>query len=213
MARGKPLLWSAVIGLPYLAIGAALWLTEAVQPSSAGFPVMGFGVVAIVIGVYLRSAAAIEPPPLRAGEELLAARHPTQRVARAKFVVSIPFLLLGLYLLVETHLPYVYPTIPAAVGLWVYFSAANTYWANTVTTYYLTTERIIKEYRFFSLLREELPLERVRGVQERKGIIEKFVGLGNIRVASGGGDTLEVVIRDIEEATAFAEQIRNNIGG
>jgi membrane protein YdbS with pleckstrin-like domain len=211
MARGRPLLWSCVIGLPYLVIGAALWLFEAVQPGEAGFPVMGFGVIAILVGFYLRSAAEIQAPPLRAGEELLAARHPTQRVARAKFVISVPFLLLGLYLLVETRLPYVYPTIPAAIGLWIYFSAANTYWANTVTTYYLTTERIIKEYRFFSLLREEIPLERIRGVQERKGIIEKFVGLGNIRVASGGSAALEIVIRDIEEATAFAEQIRNNI--
>ncbi len=211
MARGRPLLWSAIIGLPYLIIGGAMWLFEAVQPSSAGFPVMGFGLVALVVGVYLRSAAEIEAPPLREGEELLAARHPTQRVARAKFVISIPFLLIGLYILVETHLPYVYPTIPAAIGLWIYLSAANTYWANTVTTYYLTTERIIKEYRFFSLLREEIPLQRVRGVQERKGIIEKFVGLGDIRVASGGSEALELDIRDIEEATAFAEQIRNNI--
>jgi hypothetical protein len=213
MARGKPLLWSLVIGAPFIGIGVLLYFVESVRPAAAGLPVMGFGVIAVAVGAYLRAAARVESPPLREGEELLATRHPTQRYARARFAVSVPFLLVGLYLLVWTRLPYVYPTVPLAVGLYFYVTAANTYWANTVTTYYLTNQRIIKEYRFLSLLREELPLERVRGVEERKDFIEKLVGLGKIRVASGSGRTLEVIIRDIDDATDFAERIRSHMGG
>lgn len=211
MARGKPLVWSTLIGLPYLVIGALLYVVESVQPDSAGLPVIGFGVLSVGIGLYLRAAAGVEAPPLRDDEELLVTRHPTQRYARARLAMSVPFLLLGLYWLVWTRLPYVYPTVPLAVGVYFYFSGANTYWANTVTTYYLTNQRLIKEYRFFSLVRAEVPLERVRGVEERKGIVEKLVGLGNIRVASGTGETLEVVVRDIDDATTFAEEIRTHI--
>lgn len=212
MARGKPALWSTVIGLPYLLAGLFVYVTGALEPKSAGLPFVAFGLLTVGIGIYLRSVAEIEPPELREGEELLEARHPTQRVARAKMAVSIPFLLGGGYLLLFTRLPYVYPTLAFAVGLYFFSSGAYIYWGNTVTTYYLTDQRIIKEYAFFSVLRQEIPLDLVRGVQERKSIIENLVGLGNVRVASGRGETLELVVRNIDDATTFADEIRKRIG-
>ena len=73
----------------------------------------------------------------------------------------------------------------------------------------MTNQRLIKEYRFISLVRQELPFDKVRGVKERKSIREAMVGFGNVRVASGGGGTLEVVIRNIYSPTDFADDVRN----
>lgn len=212
MARGRPALWSTLIGAPYLAGGAYVYLTGALSPGESGLPFILFGLLIVGIGLYLRAAGTIDPPDLREGEELIAARHPTQRVARAKMAISVPFLLGGGYLLLFTTLPYVYPTVTLGIGLYFFSSGAYIYWGNTVTTYYLTDQRIIKEYHFFSLLRQEIPLDFVRGVSERKSIIENLVGLGHVQVASGRGDTLELVVRDIDDATAFAEEIRKRIG-
>lgn len=102
-------------------------------------------------------------------------------------------------------------TVGAGVvaGLFFFSTGLHTYWINTLTTYYVTNQRLIKEYRFISLVRQELPFEKVRGVQERKSVWETLVGLGNVRVASGGGGTLEIVIRNIYHPTDFADEIRN----
>ena len=73
----------------------------------------------------------------------------------------------------------------------------------------MTSRRLIKEYRFISLVREEVPFKKVRGVEERRSVWETLVGLGNVRVASGGGDTLEVIVNNIYTPTEFADQVRS----
>lgn len=211
MARGRPGIWSFVIGVPLVLVGGFLYGVAGSHPYPAlvGLPFVAFGIFIILAGLYVHFVAAPDPPTLREGEEIVDKRHPTQRVAQAKMGIGFPFLLVAAYLLFFTKVPYVYPTATFVVGLYFFSTGIHTYWTNSLTTYYLTNQRVIREYRFLSLIRQELPLEKVRGVEERKSITEALVGLGNVRVASGGGGgTLQVVMRNIGSATKFADEIR-----
>lgn len=211
MARGLPAVWSAVLGAPFLVGGLFVYLVGASSsvPNDVGLPLVAFGGFIVVLGLYIHFVAAPDPPMMRDGEEVVDTRNPAQRAAAAKTVIGFLFLIVTGYLLFFTFTPYMYPTASFVVGLYLFSTGLHSYWTNTLTTYYVTNQRLIKEYRFISLVRQELPFEKVRGVEERKSIWEALVGLGNVRVASGGGGTLEVVIRNIYSPTDFADEIRN----
>ncbi|WP_135825327.1 PH domain-containing protein [Halorussus ruber] len=208
MARGAPALWSTLLGLPFVVVGGWLYVGQTTYPSVIGLPFAFFGAFVVGIGAYVHVVSPTEPR-LSDGEELVEKRHPTQRVARVKIVVGLPLLVATIYLLFFTTVPYVYPTATFVVGLYAFSSGLYTYWTNSLTTYYVTTRRIIKEYRFLSLVRREIPREKIRGVQERKSAIEALVGLGNVLVASGGGRSLEIRMRNMERSESFADSIRN----
>ncbi|GGI95238.1 hypothetical protein GCM10008995_01770 [Halobellus salinus] len=209
MARGLPALWSALFGLPLVAVGLYTGVAETFVPEEAGIPFVGFGLFIILLGVYVHYVAAPNPPTMRDGEEIIETRNPAQRAALVKTILGLVLLLLAAYLLFFTFEPYIYPIVSLVAGLYTFSTGVHAYWTNTLTTYYVTNQRLIKEYRFISLTRQEIPFDKVRGVEENKSIWEAFVGLGNVRVASGGGATLEVVIRNIYSPTMFADEIRN----
>jgi len=209
MARGYPAVWSALLGLPFVAGGGYAVVADTYVPNEAGLPFVGFGVFVIALGLYIQYVAAPNPPAMREGEEIVETRNPAQRAAAVKTVLGFVLLLVTGYLLFFTFEPYVYPIATLLVGLYAFSTGLHAYWTNTLTTYYVTNQRLIKEYRFISLVREELPFDKVRGVEERKSIWEALVGLGNVRVASGGGGTLEVVVRNIYSPTAFADEVRS----
>lgn len=208
MARGKPAVWSTLLGLPFIGAGLWLYFVQSAYPSLVGMPFVFFGTTIVGIGVYIHFVAAPSEPRLQDGEELIATRHPAQRVAATKIAVGLPLLLVTVYLLYFTMVPYVYPTVTFVVGLVTFSTGLYTYWTNTLTNYYVTTQRVIREYRFLSLARHEIPLSKVRGVQERKSFTEALVGLGNVRVASGGGTSLEIRMRNMTDSAAFATDIR-----
>lgn len=209
MTRGNPRLWSTILGLPFVTAGLWLYLGQSQYPNLVSIPFIFFGSFVVIIGVYIQWVDAPENPGLQENEEIIATRHPTQRVALVKILSGFPPLVLTIYLLFFTMHPYVYPTVAFVVGLYLFSAGLYTYWTNLLTRYYVTSERIIKEYRFLSLRREELPLSMVRGVQERKSITETFVGLGNVRVASGGGQALEIVMQNMGRPEQFAAEIRD----
>lgn len=211
MARGLPAFWSTLLGAPFAVGGAYVFLQDpsSVVPEEVGLPVLAFGIFVIVVGLYIHFLAAPNPPTMQEGEEVLDTRNPAQRAAAAKTAIGFVMLLVTGYLLFFTFRPYIYPTVTFVIGLFMFSTGLHTYWTNTLTIYYVTTQRLIKEYRFISLVRQELPFEKVRGVEERKTIWEALVGLGSVRVASGGGGTLEIVIQNIYSPTAFADEIRN----
>ncbi|WP_227130923.1 PH domain-containing protein [Halorubellus salinus] len=211
MARGLPAFWSSIIGVPFIGVGLFLYLAETNHPAELGIPFILFGIFIVGVGLYVHYIAAPKPPKLRENEELIDDRHPTQRVALAKILVSIPLLALALYLLFHTKEPYVYPTIAFITGLYFLSEGLQTYWTNSLTKYYITNQRIVKEYRLLSLIRREIPFGKVRAVEIRKSPTEAIVGLGNVRVASGEGGTLEIVMQNIENTTDFADKIRNLI--
>lgn len=207
MARGLPGVWSALIGLPLIAIGGYITIGETSFPAQFGYPYVLFGVFVLVLGLYIHIVAAPEGPTLRDGEEMIDTRQPIQRASTVKVAVGLPIILVATYLFLFTRQPYVYPTVALVVGLFLFSTGLQTYWANSLTTYYLTNERVIREYRLVSLVRQEVPISKIRGVEERKSLIEAMVGLGNVRVASGAG-SLQVVMANIRESADFADEIR-----
>lgn len=211
MARGLPAVWSTIFGIPLIACGAFVYVAETMVVPEAGLPIILFGVFVVVIGIYIHFIAAPPAPNLRDGEEIIDKKHPAQRAAIVKSWVGFAVLLLAGYLLFFTFYPYLYPTVTLIVGLYLFSTGIHAYWTNTLTTYYITNQRMIKEYRFISLVRQEVPFTKVRGVEERKSLWEALVGLGNVRVATGGGGTLEIVIRNISFPTKFADEIREMI--
>lgn len=209
MARGLPAAWSAVLGVPFLLSGAYASTSETAAPSEAGLPFLMFGLFVVAVGLYIQYVAAPDPPTMRDGEEIQETRNPAQRAAIVKSMLGFGLLLVTGYLLFFTFRPYIYPISTLFVGLYLFSTGLYAYWTNTLTTYYVTNRRIIKEYRFISLVRQELPFEKIRAVEERRSLWEALVGLGNVRVASGGGGTLELVVRNIYSPTEFADEVRN----
>jgi len=212
MARGWPAFWSALIGGPLIGAGGYVYLRETTVRPDVGIPIAAFGAFVVAIGVYIQFVAAPEGPTMREDEEVVDTRMPSQRVATVRTLLGMVLLGVAGYLLAFTLQPYVYPMVVFLVGLYLLSTGLHTYWTNTLTVYYVTNQRLIKEYRFISLIRHELPFEKVRGVQERRSVWESLVGLGNVRIASGGGGgTLEVLVENIYYPTEFADEIRELI--
>lgn len=208
MARGRPGVVGAVLGLPLVAGGAYVWLAAPGGPAAVGPPLVGFGLFLLLVGLYIQFLGAPDPPALQEGEELLAVRRPAQYSAIVTTLIGLPLLAAGLYLLFGTRVPYIYPGLVGLAGVYLFSTGLHTYWRNTLTSYYVTSERIVMEYRFLSLKRNEIPFERVRGVEERRSAIDSLVGLGNVLVRSGGGADLEVEVRHVVDSTELAETVR-----
>jgi uncharacterized membrane protein YdbT with pleckstrin-like domain len=212
MARGRPAVVSAIVGIPFVVFGLYVYFAETDVPPEVGIPFYLFGTFVILIGLYIHFVAAPDPPKLAEDEEQIAIRHPTQRVAFVKMLISVPLLFATVYILFFTIIPYVYPTVTFLLGLYFLSSGLQTYWTNSLTTYYVTTRRVISYYRLLSLTRREIRIDKVRGVDERRTAIESIVGLGDVRIASGsGGGTLEITMRNIKRSTEFADEIRSRL--
>jgi MFS family permease len=205
-----PGLWSLLLGLPIAGFGGYLYTAQEQVASLAGVPFLLFGLFIVALGLYVQFVAAPEPPTMREDEEIIDTRTPAQRAALAKVAVSLPALGVAIYLFYFTMYPYVYPTLALVVGLYLFSTGLYTYWTNTLTVYYVTNQRLIKEYRFVSLVRSELGFDKVRGVEERRSIWETIVGLGDIRVQSGGGG-LEIAVQNVYDSTDFADLIRRQL--
>lgn len=208
MARGTPAFWSILAALPVGAIGGYAIVVDTGHSPVLGAPFILFAALIVALGVFVQVIGAPDGPSMRDGEEMVATRHPVQRVATVKVVIGIPLLIVAAYLFFETLVPLVYPTVALLSGLYFFSTGLRTYWVNSLTTYYLTNQRVIREYRFIALSRQEVPLDKVRGVEERRSITETLVGLGNVRVNSGGTGALSIVMSNISNPRSFADEVR-----
>jgi membrane protein YdbS with pleckstrin-like domain len=222
MTRGRPALWSSVLGAPFLALGAYVYAFQSAYPlvadqptapPAAGVPLALFGLFVAGLGHYVRLLDAPDGPTMREGERVVAERHPAQRNAVARTLSSVPFLAAGLYLLYFTTHPLVLPTVALAVGLYLFSTGVHEYWRNTLTTYVLTNRRTIEEYRFLSLVRNEVPLGKVRAVRERRSFLDTLFGLGSVRVRAGASGDLSVTVRSVADSTEFADAVRREMDG
>jgi hypothetical protein len=181
------------------------------QPTTSpvvGLVVAAFGLFVVGMGVYVQYVAAPEAPQMRDGEHVVEDRNPAQRNALAEALVAVPLLGLGGYLLYFTQRPLYQPTIVFGTGLFLFSRGLYRYWQNTLTTYLLTNQRVVEEYRFVSLLRNEVPLEKVRGVEEHRSAWDSLFGLGNVAVRSGSSSGLTVSVDEVYEPTEFADLVR-----
>lgn len=107
--------------------------------------------------------------------------------------------------------PYIEPTLAFVIGLYLVSTGLYTYWMNSLTTYYITDERVIQSYRFLSRVTEEVPFDKVPGVAERRSFSETLVGLGNVAVSTGVGDGLTVKLRNIEGTRRITGIVRERM--
>jgi hypothetical protein len=208
MARGRPILWSALFGLLFIISGTYTYFGQNYAPGGIGLPFITFSIFIMTVGTYIEYVAAPDKPDMHEGEAIIDTRSPVQRAAVVKMIIGVSALGVFLYLYLLTFLPYIYPIAALITGLYLFSTGLFAYWTNTLTTYYITNQRFIKEYRFISLVRQELRLNKVRGVEESKSIWEALVGLGNVQVFSGGGQSLQITAQNIFKSTSFADQIR-----
>lgn len=208
MARGRPAIWSVLFGVFFVSSGAYAYLGRHNAPQEIGLPFVVFGVFVIGVGIYIDYVAAPDEPEMDEDEEIIDTRSPVQRAAIAKMGIGSTLLGVFIYMALFTFAPYIYPIAALVPGLYLFSTGLFAYWTNTLTTYYITSQRFIKEYRFISLVRQEVRLDKVRGVEERKSIWEALVGLGNVQVSSGGGRALQVKAKNIFKSTNFADKIR-----
>ncbi|WP_224338054.1 PH domain-containing protein [Haloprofundus halobius] len=221
MSRGLPAVWSALLGAPFVAVGGYIYEFQAAYPlvagQSAAPPITGvllatFGLFVTALGLYVQFIGAPPAPAMRADESVVDDRDPAQRNALAQAFASIPFLAAGMTLLYFTERPLVYPTLALAVGLYLFSTGIHRYWRNTLTTYIVTNQRVMEEYRFLSLVRSEIPIEKVRSVEERQSMWESMSGRGKVRVRAGSTGGLTISIDDVYDATEFADVIRTQLG-
>lgn len=222
MTRGYPAVWSSLFGAPFVACGAYVYALQSryplvtdqpTVPSMAGVPLVLFGLFVVGLGVYVQFASAPDRPRMREGERIVDERDPAQRSALLKAFSSVPFLAAGLDLLYLTTYPLVYPTAVLAVGLYLFSTGIHEYWRNTLTSYVLTDRRMLEEYRFVSLSRNEVPLEKVRAVRERRSFLDTLFGLGDVYVRAGATGDLSVTVRSVYDSTEFADAIRREMDG
>jgi membrane protein YdbS with pleckstrin-like domain len=221
MTRGLPAVWSSLFGLPFVAVGAylvalqtryPLTADQPTVPPTAGVALAVFGLFVAGFGAYVQFVAMPDRPTMRDDEWVVDDRNPAQRSALAKALAGVPFLGAGLSLLYATDHPLVYPTVALAVGLYLLSTGLHQYWRNTLTTYLVTNKRILEEYRFLSLVRTEVPLDKVRAVEERQSAWDALFGLGSVSVRAGASGDLSVTVRSVYDPDEFADVIRDRLG-
>ncbi len=179
MARGVPHLWGAGLGIPTLLGGVYVLATGGTEtaPAGLGYPFLILGAVALLLGFYV-SRVSPEPPDV----EPIEVFKPSQLSAYLLGVVSLPLLVVTLYFLFWTRVPYVWPTLAFVVFVFLFVKGLVRYWQNSLTTYYVTDDRVISEYRFIKLKRTSTNVTDVENVEIRRSVIETLTGLGSVTV-------------------------------
>lgn len=208
MARGKPAFWGTVIGGPVAALGVYTVASVPDVPDPVGFSFVLFGVFTVLTGLYVRRTAP-EAKEFDEDERVIAEFQPNQLVAKAMVAVGFVFVLATVYLLFGTYLPYVYPTLTFSAFLVLTLSGLVRYWKNTLTTYYVTTKRISREYRLIEAGTQDIRLEKIAGKGRQQSAVDSLVNVGTVLLSAGGGNPkiTEIAFRDIKEPERAIEAI------
>jgi uncharacterized membrane protein YdbT with pleckstrin-like domain len=206
MARGNPAYVSAGLSAILLIIAYLISANTTVDANQIWRPVAVIAVGILLIGIYVQIMA---PGSVSLQNESLQLKtHPTQRAAIFRLGIGLVVLSIALYLLYFTYYPYVYPFVTFVIGGYLTGSGIWSYWINSLTTYYVTQERVIKSYRLLSLKQSQIPMHMIRGTTIEKSVFEMLVGVGTVSVASGGNETLSISFRNVEGASGIADGIQ-----
>ncbi|MFT4891364.1 MAG: hypothetical protein ACI9YT_002296 [Halobacteriales archaeon] len=185
MARGVPHLWGAGLGIPSLLGGVYVLATGGTEtaPAGLGYPFVILGAVALLLGFYV-SRVSPEPPEV----EPIEIFKPSQLSAQLLGVASLPLFVVTIYLLFWTRFPYVWPTLAFVMFVSLFVKGLVRYWQNSLTTYYVTDDRVISEYRFIGVKRNSAEIGEIGSVERRQSAVETLTGLGNVTVRSPSAD-------------------------
>lgn len=125
--------------------------------------------------------------------------------------MSIPFFAVSYYLYFETMVPYVYPYLAFLVGFIILYKGISLFLISRRTTYYITDKRIIRDYQFVRFKCVEIPIRQIRGIEEGVSVLGRPFNLGDVRIVSGKGSSMEVVFKFIDNSTEIADKIRRLI--
>lgn len=216
MSRGLPHLVGALVGGPLTLVGGYVYAVETPAPKEIGLTLALFGILVVLTGGYVYRAS---PAPIDFGtnEQVITTVDPNQLVAVLRLAFGGAVLLVSGFLLFATQLPYVYPTLVFALGFAILLTGLVRYWKNTLTTHYVTTQRIVSEYRFVSLNRQIIQIDDVIGVSHTQSVLESLVGYGSVLVSSGGGNpsASQIVFNNIanpREAVSALQNAQENYG-
>lgn len=187
MARGSPHVVGTLAGLPFVLTGGYISVRDGPAPRSVGLTLALFGALVVATGWYVRRTS---PTPIDFGtdERVIATVEPNQRIATTKLLAGAIVLLAAAYLLFATRTALVYPTLAFVVGYAALVAGLVEYWRNTLTTHYVTTQRVVSEYRFVSLNRQIIQVDDIIGVTHTQSALESLAGYGSVLVSSGGGN-------------------------
>lgn len=207
----RPVVISGLLALPFVLAGGVIQIIGLAFLIAFSVPLILLGLFVIAVGIYVRLASQ-SAPTFREEEEVLETRRPRFRVAALKVGLSVPFFLAAPVVLFFTVVPLMWPFLLFFGALFFFFSGFTTYCRNMLTTYYLTDQRIISVYRFISVDRKEIPLDRVKVIKEGRSVWETILGLGNVLAATGGTETLQIKVRHVGDPAPFAEKLRERSG-
>ncbi len=189
------LLWGCLFGAPLLAVGGWMFQTSGTVPTGAAYPFVVLGAFAIVLGAYVTYAA-----PRPESYNTVVVFEPTNLPAYAYAVFSIASLAVTLYLLYGTEVPYLWPGLAFLAFLVGFLKALFVFFKNMLTTYYVTPDRLISEYRFLSLTPTSFEHDDVTNVTRRQSALETLLGLGTVRVSVPSGTITLDNLRNADEA-------------
>lgn len=129
------------------------------------------------LGIYV-SQVSPESPDV----EPIEVFKPSQLSVYLLGVASLPLFVLTLYLLFWTRVPYVWPTPAFVVFVFLFVKGLVRYWQNSLTTYYVTDDRVISEYRFIKLKRTSTNVPDGENVEIRRSVIGTLTALGTVTV-------------------------------
>lgn len=181
MARGAPRLWGLGLGLPAIGGGLFALLSGGGNgvPPAVGYPFVALGGMAALIGTYVDRVA-----PEELNVDAVETFKPSQLAAYLLGGASFVPLVVTLHLLFNTLVPYVWPTLVFTVFVFLFVKALVRYWQNSLTTYYVTEDRVISEYRFIGVKRKSAAVAEIGNVTRRQSAVETLTGLGNVTVRS-----------------------------
>lgn len=210
MARGMPGVVGSVVGAPFVVTGLYASLSETPLPSAVALTLAAFGLLVVLTGWYVHR---VSPAPIDFGtdERVIETVHSSQLVAALKLALGAVVLLVTGYLLFGTQVAYVYPTLTFVAGFAALLTGLVQYWQNTLTVHYVTTQRVVSEYRFVSLRRQIIQIDDVIGINRTQSVPESLFGYGTVLVSSGGGNpsASEIVFQHVKNPREAVSALQN----
>lgn len=78
-------------------------------------------------------------------------------------------------------------------------------------TYYLTTERVLSEYKFLSKNQTSIPYEQITDLSPRSSFFNRILGCGTVHVQTAGADVTEVKLENIKNPQEVANMISKQV--